>query len=362
MTSLHENQEPTELNQGELGTDAELYAEQQPLVVEYDPSRVVEFPVEQMSKIEKEIAAARDAGQTDPTVLQTIANVRLEQMGFDPSAIASGIVVGEVTSPDGKKEVRAIVVDHNDFGTRIRNVELHEVRLPEVVDEMTEEQKAEAEIDRKVQEQAIKTLMNDIFDSSRKIEQQSEANKNERAKSQQDIGEFINETKKLVNAFGYGKPVDQDMIRRLAEQLAPDAAAVMQQNANYIGEEQVEIHKFSTGLEESASQTSKKLDEPHAEKLSTVLSPVANSVKSFVSAADRAGQHAEHGSQTMGNLVRCFGDFASSSYGHEELIDAIAGLINTLERSLYDQGQLSQTKMELLQAIKQQAAQFQPKL
>ena len=54
--------------------------------------------------------------------------------------------------------------------------------------------------------------MNDIFDSSRKIEQQSEANKNERAKSQQDIGEFINETKKLVNAFGYGKPVDQDMI------------------------------------------------------------------------------------------------------------------------------------------------------
>ena len=75
-----------------------------------------------MSKIERAVSLAADAGETAEEQ-QAIADQMLTRVGFDPSAAIDGVQVGYIESDDGKRELRAFVNNCSDIGTSLRNVE-----------------------------------------------------------------------------------------------------------------------------------------------------------------------------------------------------------------------------------------------
>ena len=98
----------------------------QNLDIEFNPNALVAMDLEQIGRIEAMIDTMQDA-QEQPRAIEFAIYRELESMGVDLSTVRGDAVVIEAVFASGKREPRAMSITPQEFGTMLRQVNLHEI-------------------------------------------------------------------------------------------------------------------------------------------------------------------------------------------------------------------------------------------
>lgn len=308
-------------NLEELGADAELYADQKPVRYTYDPENTPTLTTAQMSKIERAVSLAADAGETAEEQ-QAIADQMLTRVGFDPSAAIDGVQVGYIESDDGKRELRAFVSDCSDIGTSLRNVEfepmtngLSEIAVDKPAEPNLREQIADLQafaehvadssvvsLDRsdtndgldarspedsidepsRHQELVVETIKAELTDCVKRFEYSFDETSQERQRYRRALDEMLDEVDSIVMKLRRAESVDSGSIRRLIDDYAGPASRAVSNDTTGIESDKRAILEFQSAIEDIESEARTKLDEESYKEIKSALNSADSAISELL--------------------------------------------------------------------------------
>lgn len=308
-------------NLEELGADAELYADQKPVRYTYDPENTPTLTTAQMSKIERAVSLAADAGETAEEQ-QAIADQMLTRVGFDPSAAIDGVQVGYIESDDGKRELRAFVSDCSDIGTSLRNVEfepmtngLSEIAVDKPAEPNLREQIADLQafaehvadssvvsLDRsdtndgldarspedsidepsRHQELVVETIKAELTDCVKRLEYSFDETSQERQRYRRALDEMLDEVDSIVMKLRRAESVDSGSIRRLIDDYAGPASRAVSNDTTGIESDKRAILEFQSAIEDIESEARTKLDEESYKEIKSALNSADSAISELL--------------------------------------------------------------------------------
>lgn len=308
-------------NLEELGADAELYADQKPVRYTYDPENTPTLTTAQMSKIERAVSLAADAGETVEEQ-QAIADQMLTRVGFDPSAAIDGVQVGYIESDDGKRELRAFVSDCSDIGTSLRNVEfepmtngLSEIAVDKPAEPNLREQIADLQafaehvadssvvsLDRsdtndgldarspedsidepsRHQELVVETIKAELTDCVKRLEYSFDETSQERQRYRRALDEMLDEVDSIVMKLRRAESVDSGSIRRLIDDYAGPASRAVSNDTTGIESDKRAILEFQSAIEDIESEARTKLDEESYKEIKSALNSADSAISELL--------------------------------------------------------------------------------
>ncbi len=308
-------------NLEELGADAELYADQKPVRYTYDPENTPTLTTAQMSKIERAVSLAADAGETAEEQ-QAIADQMLTRAGFDPSAAIDGVQVGYIESDDGKRELRAFVSDCSDIGTSLRNVEfepmtngLSEIAVDKPAEPNLREQIADLQafaehvadssvvsLDRsdtndgldarspedsidepsRHQELVVETIKAELTDCVKRLEYSFDETSQERQRYRRALDEMLDEVDSIVMKLRQAESVDPGGIRRLIDDYAGPASRAVSNDTTGIESDKRAILEFQSAIEDIESEARTKLDEESYKEIKSALNSADSAISELL--------------------------------------------------------------------------------
>ncbi len=356
------NQEAAkQANVEELGADTELYRDEPPKVFQYDPSHVPELTTEQMSEIEDAVNAGWDNGD-EPAVIQAMVNERLTSLGFNPAEAQDGVLVGKIVGDDGE-ETRAFVVDAGDFGTRLRNVELHEIvaepeavagePTDEVSDEKSPEQSAE---ERRVQEQMADMIVADLFDKVRVTENRMEEDADVRRNGRTVISNFIDRISKMSYALRQGGQIDRGTLQNVINEYADPARRAAQQETPYSNTELRATQELEPALADAMAEARRKLDEAHTEAMSVKLKKVEGMVQELRHNRNAGAFDTETVEQNTLAIISILDQMQYDTHGMETYGHQINARVEALRQAFGESDMRRRTAASTIEGLKRELA------
>ena len=101
-----------------------------PLQFAYDPSNIPEVSAHDIDEIDDLAVEAIRQG-ADSETIQAMVYAELDKRGIDYSNAKEGFMVTRFVGVDGKTQIRAMGLSHDDFGVNLRSAELIEQTSPE---------------------------------------------------------------------------------------------------------------------------------------------------------------------------------------------------------------------------------------
>lgn len=342
----HEAPEVPQTNAEELGTDAELYEKQPPLQFAYDPSKLGTLTAEQMDRIYDEAWTDRESGK-NPLEVQHAIYAKLERLGIDPSVSHDGGLVVRFVGIDGKSDIRPIVVDASDFGTRIRNADIsvtQEVDEDDAVEVDPEEERA--------QEQHLATLLEDQFNQVRRLSDTREDNEHVFQRRRESLDMLVRGVKQMARSLMYGEPVSRHAIAQLAEQVAADALRTVSNEVESSEGERLQSQRYTDELQDVSREGKRKFSEPRAEKLMSIMKKVQGPAEDLVANRRRYAGVTDQMRQQVLQLGNILSELQYSQYGHEAFGSQLNQIVLQLEQNINDHRSLSRRAPELLSEMK----------
>ena len=341
----HEAPEAPQTNAEELGADAEFYEKQPPLQFAYDPSKLGTLTAEQMDRIYNEAWTDRESGK-NPLEVQHAIYAKLERLGIDPSVSHDGGLVVRFVGIDGKSDIRPIVVDAGDFGTRIRNAE---VNIAQKIDEGVAEVDPEEE---HAQEQYLTTLLEDQFNQVRRLSDTREDNEHVFQRRRESLDMLVRGVKQMARSLMYGEPVSRHAIAQLAEQVAADALRTVNNEAESSEGERVQSQRYADDLQDVPREGKRKFSEPRAERLAGIMKKVQGAADDLVTNRRRYAGVTDQMRQQVLQLGNILSELQYSQYGHEAFGSQLNQIVLQLEQNMNDHRSLSRRAPELLSEMK----------
>lgn len=338
--------ETPQSNAEELGTDAELYEEQSPQQFSYDPSKVGTLTAAQMDRIYEEAWSDKSSGR-NPLEVQHGIYAKLEQLGIDPSVAQDGGLVVRFEGIDGKSDIRPIVIDAGDFGTRIRNAEMTAVETPE--EESREEEKATED---KEQQEYANRLLEDLRDTVRPLEQGFQENDTEYARKHHVVAELIEGLRVVSRKLMYGEPVGRHALMQLAEGVAPEALRVLNNEASTSLDERTRVVRFEEGFGDAVTESKRKLDETRQQSVKESLDAAHQVQQDLLRNRTLKANAAESMLNDTGLVVRLLGELQYDSRGFETYGHQLQQVVGRLEAAKAQRDVQSRQSDELLAQLK----------
>ena len=311
-------------NAEELGKDAELFADEEPLQLTYDPAKLGTLTAEAMDKIEDEVWADRDAGRT-PAQVQHAIYAKLERLGIDPSTAQGDVLVMRFTGVDGKSDIRPVVIGAHDFGTRVRNAELTAVEAP------VDEEAVDPEEERR-QERLIDEIFEEQLAAVRRLEGPHQEYTQYYNSRRESLDQLIAGVKIIAAPLARGEMVSIDAIRQLAEGIAPEARRLMNNEAEHSGEERSMASNASASLESAASTAPNRVSEERSAQVSPVLQKARAIAQGVASNRQINNQVSEQMQSSVTRVANILSDALDSRHGHEMFGAHLNQTIHELEQ------------------------------
>lgn len=311
-------------NAEELGRDAELFADEEPLQLTYDPAKLGTLTAEAMDKIEDEVWADRDAGRT-PVQVQHAIYAKLEQLGIDPSTAQGDVLVMRFTGVDGKSDIRPVVIGAHDFGTRVRNAELTAVEAP------VDEEAVDPEEERR-QERLIDEIFEEQLAAVRRLEGPHQEYTQYYNSRRESLDQLIAGVKIIAAPLARGEMVSIDAIRQLAEGIAPEARRLMDNEAEHSEDERSMASNASASLESAASTAPNRVSEERSAQVSPVLQKARAIAQGVASNRQINNQVSEQMQTSVTRVANILSEALYSRHGHEMFGAHLNQTIHELEQ------------------------------
>ena len=311
-------------NREELGPDAELYQDQPPLQLSYDPANIGTLTAEMMDKIEHEVFADEDAGKS-PSDIQASVYDKLAHLGIDPATAQGDVLVVRFVGVDGKADIRPVVIAARDFGTRIRNAELTAVEAPAT------EEAADPEEERR-QERLIDEIFEEQLAAVRRLEGSHQEYTQYYNSRRESLDQLIAGVKIIAAPLARGEMVSIDAIRQLAEGIAPEARRLMNNEAEHSGDERSMASNASASLESAASTAPNRVSEERSAQVSPVLQKARAIAQGVASNRQINNQVSEQMQTSVTRVANILSDALYSRHGHEMFGAHLNQTIHELEQ------------------------------
>ncbi|QHU89248.1 hypothetical protein GWK73_01110 [Candidatus Saccharibacteria bacterium oral taxon 955] len=360
-------------NLEELGADAELYADQKPVRYTYDPENTPTLTTAQMSKIERAVSLAADAGETAEEQ-QAIADQMLTRAGFDPSAAIDGVQVGYIESDDGKRELRAFVSDCSDIGTSLRNVEfepmtngLSEIAVDKPAEPNLREQIADLQafaehvadssvvsLDRsdtndgldtrspedsidgpsRHQELVIETIKTELAGYVKRLEYSFDETSQERQRYRRALDEMLDEVDSIVMKLRQAESVDSGSIRRLIDDYAGPASRAVSNDTTGIESDKRAILEFQSAIEDIESEARTKLDEESYKEIKSALNSADSAISELLYDRDIVAYETDEARSYFNRMMSLIDQMQHDRLGMEAYGSEIGSSLCSLRDSL----------------------------
>ncbi len=311
-------------NQEELGADAELYQDQPPLQLSYDPANIGTLTAEMMDKIEREVFADEDAGKS-PSDIQASVYDKLAHLGLDPATAQGDALVVRFVGIDGKADIRPVVISAQDFGTRIRNAELTAVEAPAT------EEAADPEEERR-QERLIDEIFEEQLAAVRELEGPHREYTQYYNLRRESLDQLIAGVKIIAAPLARGEMVSIDAIRQLAEEIAPEVQYLMNNEAEHSYDERSKASVCSDGLEAVASTAPNRVSEERSAQVSPVLQKARDIAQGVASNRQINNQVSEQMQTLVTSVANILSKALYSRDGHEMFGAHLNQTIHELEQ------------------------------
>ena len=331
-------------NQEELGADAELYQGQPPLQLSYDPANIGTLTAEMMDRIEREVFADEDAGKS-PSDIQASVYDKLAHLGIDPATAQGDALVVRFVGIDGKADIRPVVISAQDFGTRIRNVELTAVEAPAT------EEAADPEIER-VQERQLQELLDTQAATVQALANRFGEASQDYARRRAPLDDLISEGKRLALQLQRGEGIGPGAVNQLTENVTQEAYRLTRNESDSSLDERVQASRLAADLEDAGHSSVVRNSGARGSEVSELFERAASAAEALVDNRRKNSQVSEDMSQAVALVGRILDELRYSRTGHEMFGAHLSQGINRLEE-LSDGHDMSDRQLpEILEQLK----------
>ena len=335
-------------NAEELGPDVELYKDDEPIQLTYDPAKLGTLTAEAMDKIEDGVWADRDAGRS-PAEVQHAIYAKLEQLGIDPGTAQGDVLVMRFTGVDGRSDIRPVVIGAHDFGTRVRNAELTAVEAP------VDEEVIDPEEERR-QERLIDAIFEEQLAAARRLEGPHQEHAQYYNSRRELLDKLITGVKIIAAPLQRGEMVSENAIRQLAEGIAPEVQRLMNNEAEHSYDERSKASVCSDGLEAVASTAPNRVSEERSAQVSPVLQKARAIAQGVASNRQVNNQVSEQMQASVKRIANILSEALYSKHGHEMFGAHLNQTIRELEQLSARHDGLSTEFPGLLRQLKESLA------
>jgi hypothetical protein len=322
-------------------------------VFEYDADTLSTLTADQMDVLEHDAWTQIDAGQT-PEQVQAELYQKLTDLGFDLSSAQHDQLVVRFTGVDGKEDVRAIKIDYQDFGTRVKAAELHAVTpRSEVVEDEQPTEKNEQ--DDAEQEAIVSSLREHLNQEVSRLDMNSEDDRRLREKLWSDVSDVAERVRRLTRQIYENGPIDRIALRQLEDRIMNDTVKPLVARGTKTEQDRVWVSRLEDSFAEVHHEVTRKLDSAHTEAFQVTMQR-ANAVRTELGANRTREDAATHRAGGICAAIgRVIGEMSTSRYGYEssgsQLRQLSAELEQEIARHSSSESQLRRLSTELQSAL-----------
>lgn len=323
-------------------TDEALTTEQEqptPIRIEMNPETLPVLTAEAMDKIYGDAWDAHQAGKGDMDV-QHLVYARLELLGIDPATIVDGAAAVRFIDTEGKNDIRAVVTNWQDFGTRVRNAELVQVEPNRETDDDSAEQQRKLELFKEEIGEAVRVLRNSV---------PIEGIRPTMIQNLQDM------TERVVRSINNGEPVSRSALISL-EEIAQSARTAVANDMPEREEARRRMLGFEATLDDKRSEARRSFTDERDEEAGAMLRKLSGITDDLRTYTGRNLKYGEDIEQSVSMIARVVAEMQSSSYGHESSAHQLRAAVQTLEEAFHRQQggtkQLEPLLEELAKAVR----------
>ena len=297
----------------------------------YDPDKLPTLTADTMKGIEDAIADA-EGQNAGPEELHKLVAERLEAIGIDPQTVADGAIVVRMEGLDGKHDVRAIIIDYNDFGTCIHDAELVSVQA-ETVESEADIQKTEQE--GREQDRAVEVILADIRADMQNLELLIAENGEKEKKSAEFVDDTILGIRKLSNLLREGEPLKRSEVEQFVEQALKDMWNTLNKDADRHNEEQRKAIELTEELD-IVRQQSNRLDAAHQATLESVVKQASGRAEEILTNRAQVAGASAAAALTARQAFGVGSEMLYSEHGGEAYAEDLKKVAITLEQAVSD--------------------------
>lgn len=300
-------------------TDEALTTEQEqptPIRIEMNPETLPVLTAEAMDKIYDDAWNAHQAGKGDMDV-QHLVYARLESLGIDPATIVEGAAAVRFIDTEGKNDIRAVVTNWQDFGTRVRNAELVQVEPNRETDDDSTEQQRKLELFKEEIGEAVRALRNSV------------PLEGVRPAMMQDLQDVVG---RVVRSIYNGEQISRSSLGYL-EEIVQNVRSAVVSDTPQREEARRRVLGFEGTLDEKRSDARRNFTDERSEEAGTILRKLGNITDDLRTYAGRNLSYGEDVEQSVSMIARVVTEMQSSSYGHESSAHQLRAAAQNLEEA-----------------------------
>lgn len=368
MTKEHVFVQPEQKGEN---TPLESSADKPPVHVRYNPDSIPTVTTEEIYRLNDDIYEAIQSGMSPEEAQERLNTWFVNDRDLDASNISEeGYFAANVVGDDGRKALRVINGNVDDFGTTVLNSEMSavEVSEPKEVDnepsepiehtpaadkegyenELTPEA---IEQDEVIEEQEVlRATIDELTGQIDMFTQHGVKNDELSVTDSRAVGDFLNEVKRLRDALGSGMPVEARVVRQMIDDDMPQIMRRTTQYQERAHAERLEAINLQDGVDEKRQQLVRK-GKPSELALSA-LRLAEDETGGVVSSRINAEHSAESMQQGLRNLHGVLKDMQPDRPADGQEVRLLHRFINETEEDHQRIGMYSRDRTNRLEAFK----------